>query len=163
MVSISNEPIVNWLSSNVSHVIPIGDHGWIDRQTERQTDRQTNKQIVNKRGPFFSHPVDKSNHILVGQSVSQTIGQSLGQSFSYSVTWSVSRSVSHSVSNSVTQSVSWSVSQAVTRSVRQLLSQSLGLSVSRWLGQSYLMTDQLFQCNQHIIHEYLDVFQSASD
>ena len=155
MVSISNEPIVNWLSSDVSHVIPIGDHGWIDRQTDKQT--------VNKHGLCFSHPVDKSNHMLVGQSVDLSITRSviqlLSQSLGQSVKQWLGQSGSYSVSHLVSQSVKQWLGQSGSYSVSHLVSQS----VSQWLGQSYLMTDQLFQCNQHIIHEYLDVFQSAND
>ena len=132
-----------WANSQLTKLWRLTCHTNRGSRLNRQTDRQTDKQTVNKHGPFFSHPVDKSNHMLVGQSVSQ----------------SVSRSVSHSVSHSVTQSLG--------QSVRQWLGQSGSYSVShlvsQWLGQSYLMTDQLFQYNQHIIHEYLDVFQSASD
>ena len=89
------------------------------------------------------------------------------RSISQTICWLVSQSVSQSVSRSVSHSVSHSVTQSLGQSVRQWLGQSGSYSVrqllSQWLGQSYLMTDQLFQHNQHIIHEYLDIFQSASE
>ena len=94
-----NEPVIKWLSCDVSHIMPIGD--------QRRTDGQSLSRVLS---------VSQSNHMSVSHSVRQSVGRSVDQSVNHSVSQSVRRSAGRSFSQPVSRSVSKLFSQLVSRS-----------------------------------------------